>query len=210
MARDRKFPDAKRVRPPVEPPAPKQLVRPGQSYEGPIPAKARIVGTRPMKWKPEFAEIIMRCCAQGMTDAEAARIVGVSPNLIWKWRQLKPELKKAMDHWRAQADERVVRSLYERAIGYTYEAEVIKVIGERVVRVKTLEHVPPDVRAAETWLMNRRAGEWRQKQEVVYSHGDDPRMLTDEELLEIIHQGQPKQLELKANGSRKPGNGTTH
>lgn len=200
MARERKYPEAKR-----------QRVRFEQSDPGPIPAKARITRSRDgskhvTKWKDDFRDVILRCCAQGMTDAEIARIIGVSPNLLWKWRQLKPELKDAMAHWRAHADDRVVRALYERAIGYTYEAEVIKVIGERVVRVKTLEHVPPDVRAAETWLLNRRAGEWRQKQEVVYSHGDDPRMLTDEELLEIIHQGKPKLLEPPL----KRGNGSTH
>jgi len=200
MARERKFPDAKHYRRP--------LARPNQSDPGPMPTQRHrpTSSSRPTKWKDEFLPIILQRCAAGDTDAEIGRLIGVSPNLMWKWRQLRPELKAAMNAWREKADDRVVRALYERAIGYTFESEVIKTVEGRVVRVKTVEHVPPDVRAAEIWLMNRRAGEWRAKQEVVYSHSDDPRMLTDEELLQIIAQGQPKQIP----PPRKSGNGTTH
>jgi hypothetical protein len=64
------------------------------------------------------------------------------------------------------ADDRVVRSLYQRSVGYTYEA--VKIFmpagAKQPVYAPYREHVPPDTAAASLWLGNRRKDEWRDKQ----------------------------------------------
>ena len=64
------------------------------------------------------------------------------------------------------ADDRVERSLFNRAVGYTYESEKIAINAQgEVTRAKTVEHVPPDTAAAFIWLKNRRKEIWRDRHE---------------------------------------------
>jgi len=55
------------------------------------------------------------------------------------------------------ADDRVTRSLYPRAVGYSYDA--VKIFMPSGAKVPTyapyVENVPPDVTAAIFWLKNR-------------------------------------------------------
>jgi hypothetical protein len=59
------------------------------------------------------------------------------------------------------ADDRVVRSLYQRSVGYSCEA--VKIFmpagAKQPVYVPYREHVPPDTAAASLWLRNRRKDE---------------------------------------------------
>ena len=63
---------------------------------------------------------------------------------------------------KAEADDRVERSLYSRAVGYSFNSEKIfcNKDGE-VTRVPIVEHVPPDVTAQIFWLKNRDPARWR-------------------------------------------------
>lgn len=69
---------------------------------------------------------------------------------------------------RAVADDRVERSLYQRALGY--ERDAVKVFlpagSEKPIYAFYKEHVPPDTTAMIFWLKNRRPAEWRDKHEV--------------------------------------------
>jgi hypothetical protein len=55
-----------------------------------------------------------------------------------------------------EADARIERSLYRRAVGYSFKSEKIfcNKDGE-VTRVPIVEHMPPDVTAQIFWLKNR-------------------------------------------------------
>jgi hypothetical protein len=61
-----------------------------------------------------------------------------------------------------EADSRVEQSLYQRAVGYSFESEKVfcNKDGE-VTRVPIVEHVPPDVTACIFWLKNRDPAHWR-------------------------------------------------
>ena len=61
------------------------------------------------------------------------------------------------------ADNRVERSLYNRAVGYTFDSEKVFQHQGEIVRAKTVEHVPPDTTAGIFWLKNRKPAEWRDK-----------------------------------------------
>jgi hypothetical protein len=60
------------------------------------------------------------------------------------------------------ADARVERSLYSRAVGYSFNSEKVFCNKEgEVTRVPIVEHVPPDVTACIFWLKNRDPAHWR-------------------------------------------------
>ena len=61
---------------------------------------------------------------------------------------------------KASFDDRVERSLAQRALGYSYHAEKPFQYRGEVMKVQYVEHVPPDVAAAKFWLLNRRRAEW--------------------------------------------------
>jgi hypothetical protein len=69
-------------------------------------------------------------------------------------------------------DARVERSLYQRAVGYSYDAVKIfcKKDGE-IFEAPYVEHVPPDVTACIFWLKNRDPAHWRDAWQVDHTLG---------------------------------------
>jgi hypothetical protein len=68
---------------------------------------------------------------------------------------------------------RVERSLYERAVGYNYEAVKIFMPAnrEKPVIVPYIEHVPPDVTAGIFWMKNRDPPHRRDSQQLEHVLG---------------------------------------
>lgn len=117
------------------------------------------------QYRPEFADTAKLLCQQGATDEDLADALEVSLITIKRWQSRYREFNDACTRGKNAADERVVRSLYARATGYTFDSEKIVVIEGEVVRLRTREHVPPDTTACIFWLKNRRSREWRDKTE---------------------------------------------
>jgi hypothetical protein len=131
-------------------------------------------GGRPTKYQPEFARIAEAMCKLGATDAELAAAFGVDTTTIWRWQSSHEEFCNALTIGKAPADNRVARSLFQRAVGYTFDSEKVFNHQGTVVRAKTVEHVPPDPGAAKLWLCNRLPDEWRDtaKVEVTGKNGE--------------------------------------
>jgi len=129
---------------------------------------------RPSTYKPEFAEQAAKLCALGATDYELADFFGVNTLTIYRWKNSHEDFCKAVIVGKEHADERVERSLYNRAVGYTFESE--KVFNDKgsIVRAPIKEHVPPDPGAAMNWLKNRKRRDWsdtfRVEGEVTHTH----------------------------------------
>lgn len=126
-----------------------------------LPAKTG----RPTSYRDEYATQVAKLCALGATDLELADFFGVTRDTIWRWSQVHPEFSDALKAGKEAADERVQRSLFAKAIGYTYDAVKILQHDGAPVIVPYREHVAPDTTAAIFWLKNRRPKEWRDKQE---------------------------------------------
>lgn len=124
---------------------------------------------RPTSYKAEFAEQAEKLCKLGATDVELADFFKVSDRTIYRWQSQYPEFCQALKAGKEAADERVERSLYHRAVGYSYDAVKLFQFQGQVVRGPYREHVPPDTTACIFWLKNRRSEEWRDKQDVVQS-----------------------------------------
>lgn len=122
-------------------------------------------GGRPTDYRPEYAEQAKKLCSFGMTDDELAQFFEVSTRTIYRWQAVHTEFCHALKVGKDPADDRVERSLYHKACGYTFESEKIFNYQGEVVRAKCVEHVPPDTTAAIFWLKNRRKDEWRDRHE---------------------------------------------
>src|SRR5690606_33065042 len=99
---------------------------------------------RPKSYKPEFAKQASKLCELGSTDKELADFFEVDTSTIYRWRNEYDEFCEAVIVGKERSDERVERSLYNRAVGYTYESEKVFQFQGAIIRAPTLEHVPPD------------------------------------------------------------------
>lgn len=130
-------------------------------------------GGRPTDYDPKFSDVAAQMCARGSTIAELAEKFGVARSTVYLWMATHQEFSDAISAAREVADKRVEFSLYERAVGYTYDAvKILQNAGVPLV-VPYREHVPPDVGAQKHWLSNRQPEKWRElsKHEVTGKDG---------------------------------------
>ena len=127
----------------------------------------------------------------GATDDDLAEFFKVHRATIYRWAAKHKEFCDALKAGKDPADDRVERSLYHRAVGYTHDA--VKIFLPRgateAVIVPYKEHVPPDTTAAIFWLKNRRKSEWRDRQEHAVGLPSDFDNMTNEQLAEFIARG---------------------
>lgn len=141
--------------------------KPRASDEGYPEAKAkeeeRGSRGRPPKYNSDFARQAKKLCQLGATDMDLASFFGVTTVTIWRWQSQYKEFCNALRVGKEYADERVKRSLYQRAVGYSFSSEKVFCKDGVVTRADCVEHVPPDPNACKTWLFNRLPNEWREK-----------------------------------------------
>jgi orotate phosphoribosyltransferase-like protein len=112
-------------------------------------------------YRDDYPRIAAELVKRGATRADVGVAFGVSHETIRQWMIRHEEFAQAMRAGDEDAAVNVERSLYERAIGYSYEATKVVSMPDGPVQVKYLEHMPPDVSAATKWLHNRSPGRWR-------------------------------------------------
>jgi hypothetical protein len=170
---------------------------------------------RPTKYRPEYAKQAQKLCRLGATNQDLADFFEVSIPTIWHWANEHRAFFNAIKVGKDEADERVKRSLYHKAVGYTFEGEKVMQDKEgNVTRIPTREHVPPSDTAAIFWLKNRRPDEWRDKIEVqstrpievVHRIVDEREDLQDREGLNarVIDRGELEAEALDARKGREP------
>lgn len=122
---------------------------------------------RPAKYQPEFAAQAAKLCLLGATDQEIADFFEIDVRTVYRWKHDHEEFCQALKGGKEVADERVERSLYQRAIGYEQDEVKIFMPGgaSEPVYAPFRAKVAPDTTAAIFWLKNRRSGEWRDKTE---------------------------------------------
>ena len=115
---------------------------------------------RPLLWSNGFPQIAFEMALLGAEDKDIARAFGVSKDQFLKWVENKAELAQALSEGKLLADSKVAASLYKRAVGFTYEEEVLHVIKGEVVRSVVTKHVIPDPWSAHKWLSARQPQLW--------------------------------------------------
>lgn len=124
---------------------------------------------QPDKYRPEYAKQAVKLCALGATDVDLAMFFDVDPRTIANWKVRYPEFFQSIKIAKADLDDQVERSLYQRAMGYSHPDVDIRVIEGQIVKTELVKHYPPDTTALIFWLKNRRKEEWRDKQEIEHS-----------------------------------------
>jgi len=173
---------------------------------------------RPTKYKPEYVQFAKRMAKLGATDADLADAFQVRISTIRLWMNIHLEFSEAIRVGKDAANQRVERSLYERANGYSYDA--VKIFmpagAKEPVIVHYTEHCPPDVGAAFIWLKNRDPAHWRDVQNVEHVMGkyiisDRPMTLEQwaAERATVINEviDDTKQLEVSPVLAKKPPEG---
>ncbi|MFW0776344.1 MAG: hypothetical protein ACN2B6_01310 [Rickettsiales bacterium] len=116
---------------------------------------------RPTAYKPEYADQAKKLCGMfGATDMDLSKYFGVTERTIYNWKHDHEDFFQALKS-KKLANERVERSLYERATGYSHpEDKIFNNNGEEMI-VETMKHYPPDTGAAIAWLANRDPNRWK-------------------------------------------------
>lgn len=126
---------------------------------------------RPLSYDPErHPAQAYTAYKAGLTDREVADLLGIGFRTLYDWWSKFPEFLQmstqgSEEHTKMQT-ERVKRSLFHRAVGYTYEAEKVFQHQGEIIRAPVVEHVPPSEKAAIFWLLNRDPENWKDKVEV--------------------------------------------
>lgn len=143
---------------------------------------------RPSAFREEFSKQAKKLCELGATDDDLAEFFGVTATTVRHWQQTQRSFLEACELGKSPADDRVERSLYHRAVGYTHEDVHISVYQGEVTLTPIKKHYPPDPQSMRLWLMCRRPDKWREvvatehSGEVTLKRGVDLSGFTDEEL----------------------------
>lgn len=150
---------------------------------------------RPSGYKPEFAEEASRLCEEGATDQELADYFGIDIRTLYRWKNTETEFRHALKASKESSDDRVERSLFERACGYERNEMDVRVVGGELVQTPIRKFYPPDTTAAIFWLKNRRPEQWREMKALELSGKDggaietksiDASNLSSEALAELV------------------------
>lgn len=120
---------------------------------------------RPSKFRPEFVQQAEKLCKLGATDLEIADFFEIDVRTLHRWKADNTEFCHALKAGKAEADERVERSLFARANGYEHDEVDIRVVNGEVVQTPIRKLYPPDTTACIFWLKNRRPDLWRDRVE---------------------------------------------
>jgi len=124
----------------------------------------RKVGSgRPSVYRKEHVNLVYDLALAGFTNEQMAECFVVSTTTLENWRKKNVEFLGAMRRGKLEADARVARSLYQRAIGVTVtEYRDSEDMEGNVSTLKTRKELPGDVGAQKFWLKNRIPDKWRE------------------------------------------------
>lgn len=128
----------------------------------------------PTKLTPAVHAKIVELVVQGdLTLAEIAAIVGIHRSTLQMWQNQHEKFFLDLEAARFRRDKKVEDALFARAVGYSHPEEKVFCQDGVVTRVVTEKQYPPDTRAAEVWLKNRRSEAWKDRTEVAHSGAVD-------------------------------------
>lgn len=116
--------------------------------------KAPAKGGRPSLLEQIDLVMLTKLAEQGLTDKQLAYVFGITEQSINRYKK-DQGFCKALKKGKKISDSRVVRSLFERAIGYEHPDVDIRAVKGEIVQTQIIKHYPPDPTAAIFWLKNR-------------------------------------------------------
>jgi DNA invertase Pin-like site-specific DNA recombinase len=128
-----------------------------------------------LKYDPDtHPEAIAKMARLGATRAEIAKELGISRDTLNEWTHTYDAVSDALKINSAHADDRVERTLFERATG--------------------VDGLPPDTTACIFWLKNRRPDRWRDRREHEVTGAKGGSLKVDIESARKLPKEQLKQM----------------
>ena len=108
------------------------------------------------------ADCLPTITACAMANFDAKRIcllLGIS-NDTWNYWQKSKSVHEAIIHGQEMATAKVVKAVFRKAVGYSHPESKMVTYQGNYQEVKVMKHYPPDMVAAEMYLMNHLEG-WK-------------------------------------------------
>lgn len=131
-------------------------------------------GGRPTSYTEKMADQVFEMSLLGLTDAQMAKVLGICEATFNNYKHEHPKFLESLTRGREQADAKVARAMYQRALGSTIYEEALTRDGLVVTLKKEL---PPDTAAAKHWLANRQRALWANNGETTIKT-DQPLVIT--------------------------------
>lgn len=112
---------------------------------------------RPTKLEDKMIEQVFEMALLGLTDAQMAKVLGIAESTFYDYKANKKGFSEALTRGKEEADAKVAKAMYKRALGLTITEDALTRDGEIVTLNKEL---PPDTAAAKHWLANRQRALW--------------------------------------------------
>lgn len=132
-------------------------------------------------WLSDDGLTLLQCWSRdGCNHSEIANKMGVTPQLLSRWKFENPEIKEAMRAGKEIVDYKVENALLKSALGFELK-EITVTIGRRQINgqwvditkeTKTKE-VAPNVTACLAWLNNRKPDMWKKNRDNVVDIEDE-------------------------------------
>ena len=139
---------------------------------------------RPVKYNTTLDDLAFRLSLLGHTDEQIAGVIGINTDTLNEWKKRHKTFSVSIKEGKEDADSKVAKSLYHRALGFAHEDTDIKMYEGKIIETKIIKQYPPDATSAIFWLKNRQPKGWRDKQEVEHSGQID--------MIEITNYGEKK------------------
>lgn len=123
-------------------------------------------GGRPTKYKEAFNEQVFEMALLGLSDSQMANILGITEQTLNNWKTEHPMFFESLTQGKEDADGKVAKAMYKRALGLTIIEEALTKDGQIVQLRKEL---PPDTPAAKHWLANRQRKLWANNGESTFN-----------------------------------------
>ena len=119
------------------------------------------------KYNPLYhPQVVYWMANAGLTDEQIAKEFKIVRKTLHNWRCTYPDFDAAMAQGKIGPNDRVEKSLYQRAVGYSCPEDKIMQYEGKPIVVHTIRHYPPDVVAGIFWLKNRMPEKYKDRHEV--------------------------------------------
>lgn len=120
---------------------------------------------RPSKYDKIDLKLVTRIASLNLTDKQIAEALNISEATLNNYKEKYPEFLESLKKGKKLVDNKVVASLFHRAVGYSHPDVHISNYRGKITKTAIIKHYPPDVAACIIWLKNRQPDEWRDKVE---------------------------------------------
>lgn len=130
------------------------------------------LGGRPSKFNIINKDQMKKLALAGWDDSMIADFFSINPDTLYEWKKKNKEFSEALKSWKAEADLKVERSLYESACGFRTKCKKAFVVsdgrdsGSHVELIEEEVVFPPNATSIIFWLKNRQPKIWRDKAEL--------------------------------------------